>query len=103
MIIGGTGGLGRSIARRLVNRGAGHVVLLSRRGNMTPELAELVDDARVLGSFIHVRACDVASQRDVSDLVVDLNRTLPAIRGVIHAAMVLRVSLAELIWFGRAN
>ena len=91
VIIGGTGGLGRSMAKLLVHRGAGHVVLLSRTGKMTPELQTLSEQCKALGGTIHVHGCDVASASDVSRLVGSLQRTLPPIKGVIHAAMVLKV------------
>ena len=41
---------------------------------------------------IVVKACDIADQESVNALVEDCAKTLPPIRGVIHAAMVLRVS-----------
>ncbi|KAK2612291.1 hypothetical protein QQS21_001717 [Conoideocrella luteorostrata] len=103
IIIGGTGGLGRSIARRLAQRGAGHIVLLSRNGKMTLELDDLVQRCRALGGTIHVRPCDVGSEEDVSYLLADLKKTLPPVRGVIHAAMVLKDMLFESMSFEDYN
>lgn len=92
LIIGGTGGIGRSIAKRMVDRGAGHIVLLSRSGNSTPELEQLVSDSRRAGASIYVKACDVADETSVTAVMSEMQSTLPPIKGLIHAAMVLRVS-----------
>ena len=47
MITGGTGALGKHVARDLVARGAEKVVLLSRRGLDAPGAAELVAELGV--------------------------------------------------------
>lgn len=94
LIIGGTGGIGRSIAKRMIQRGARHIVLLSRSGKVTKELNQLVQDSRLLGASIYIiKRCDVANAARVKSLIAELEMTLPPIRGVIHAAMVLRVCL----------
>lgn len=91
VIIGGTGGIGRSIARRLVQRGARHIVLLSRRDTVSAEVEQLTQESRQYEAFIHVKRCDATAKDEVSSLLAELERTLPPIRGVIHAAMVLKV------------
>lgn len=92
VIIGGTGGLGRSMSRWMVSKGARNIVLMSRSGKATGKIAELIEDLRPVGGNIVVKACDIADQESVNALVEDCAKTLPPIRGVIHAAMVLRVS-----------
>lgn len=92
MIIGGGGGIGRSIARRLVQRGARHIILLSRRDSVPTEVQQLIQESLQHGAFIHVKRCDAAVKEEVSSLLAELAQTLPPIRGVIHAAMVLKVS-----------
>jgi hypothetical protein len=93
IIIGGTGGLGRSITRQMVRRGARHIVLLSRGGKMTDDVSKLLKESRKLGASIYVVPCDVSNERNVMELVKELQDDLPPIRGIIHAAMVLRVCL----------
>ncbi|KAL7948053.1 putative polyketide synthase [Trichoderma barbatum] len=99
MIIGGTGGLGRSITRRMVRRGARHIVLLSRSGKVTDDLSKLMKESRKLGATIYVVPCDVADEKNVMALVEELQEDLPPIRGIIHAAMVLRDVLFEKMTF----
>ncbi|PNY26863.1 Polyketide synthase [Tolypocladium capitatum] len=99
VIVGGTGGLGRSIARRMVQRGARQVVLLSRSGRVTSELERLIQESQVFGASIHIKPCDVADRASLTALVAEVQETLPPIRGVIHAAMVLRDVLLEKMSF----
>jgi NADPH:quinone reductase-like Zn-dependent oxidoreductase len=91
IILGGTGGLGRSIAKWMVRKGAGSVVLVSRSGT-NRKVEELLHDLGVLGSAIHVRACDIANSASVDAVVQECSKSLAPVRGVIHATMVLRVS-----------
>ncbi|KAL6364437.1 hypothetical protein LRP88_01838 [Fusarium phalaenopsidis] len=98
-IIGGTGGIGRSMARRMIQLGARHIVLLSRTSRVTGELGQLSEYARTQGANIYLRACDVSDEKSVGALVEESARTLPPVRGVIHAAMVLRDVLFEKMTF----
>ncbi|POR36838.1 Polyketide synthase [Tolypocladium paradoxum] len=95
LIIGGTGGLGRSMARRMVQRGARHIVLLSRSGKVTSELDQLIQQSQAVGASINIKRCDAADEAGVTALAAELQKTLPPIRGVIHAAMVLKDVLFE--------
>ncbi|KAK7959092.1 Reducing polyketide synthase PKS1 [Apiospora aurea] len=95
ILIGGTGGLGRSMSRWMVSRGARHLVLLSRGGSATGKVKELIDEVAQLGAEIVVQKCDVANPADVENLVTYELGGLPPVRGVIHGAMVLRDVLFE--------
>ncbi|KAK3986584.1 putative polyketide synthase protein [Cladorrhinum sp. PSN332] len=97
LIVGGTGGLGRSLAEWMVAQGGKNIVLLSRSGRVEGPLAELVRDLnQKAGANVLVRACDVGDRKSVQKLVVEIVADgLPPIRGVIQAGMVLRDSLFE--------
>ncbi|KAJ8127042.1 hypothetical protein O1611_g6594 [Lasiodiplodia mahajangana] len=95
ILIGGTGGLGRSMARWMVSRGARHLVLVSRSGSVTGKVKELADEAAEVGAEVIVRQCDVANPADVEELVNFGLEGLPPVRGLIHGAMVLRDVLFE--------
>ncbi|HWU90969.1 MAG TPA: SDR family NAD(P)-dependent oxidoreductase, partial [Kofleriaceae bacterium] len=91
VISGGLGALGLVVARQLIDRGATHLVLLSRNPaavESTPALAtlrELRTRARV-----ECLACDVSREASVQDIHAWLQREAwPAVRGVVHAAGVL--------------
>ncbi|KAI0474037.1 hypothetical protein GGR56DRAFT_696770 [Xylariaceae sp. FL0804] len=102
VIAGGAGGLGRAIARWMVDRGARHVLLLARRGAEGHEdaLRQLQADTGGPG-VVEVRRCDV---RDAAAVAAELRRCgtggtgefeLPPVRGIVNGAMVLRDALFE--------
>ncbi|KAI1749734.1 ketoacyl-synt-domain-containing protein [Xylaria castorea] len=95
ILIGGTGGLGRSMARWMVSRGARHLVLVSRSGSATGKVKDLIEEAAIVGAEVIVRQCDVASPADVEELINFGLEGMPPVRGLIHGAMVLRDVLFE--------
>lgn len=93
IITGGTGGIGQSIAKWLLDKGANHVVLSARRGqDGVPEadIQQLVGAASANNAHLQIAQCDIGSSADVQRLVQGISRDRP-IRGVIHGAMTLRV------------
>lgn len=98
LIVGGTGGLGRGMARWMVQNGASNILLLSRSATITPAVEELVNEAKHSGAQILVRKCNVAIESEVSALLGWIAASagmLPPVRGIIHSAMVLRDVLFE--------
>ncbi|KAI3325140.1 ketoacyl-synt-domain-containing protein [Xylariaceae sp. AK1471] len=95
ILIGGTGGLGRSMARWLASRGARHIVLVSRSGSATGRVKELIDEVAEVGAEVIVRRCDVANPAEVEELINFGLEGMPPVRGLIHGAMVLRDVLFE--------
>lgn len=91
LIIGGTGGLGRSMTRWLARKGAKHIILASRSSQVSDSVQALIRDLAEEGTEVLVRQCDVSKKEDVQRLVSESSDSFP-IRGVIHSAMVLHVS-----------
>ncbi|KAK1773243.1 LOW QUALITY PROTEIN: hypothetical protein QBC45DRAFT_482171 [Copromyces sp. CBS 386.78] len=99
ILVGGTGGLGRSMARWMAGKGAKNIVLVSRSGSITGKVRELVEDLSVLGVSVHVRRCNVVNKAEVDELIQTGLRGLPPIRGVVHGTMVLRdVLFQKMTW-----
>jgi NADPH:quinone reductase-like Zn-dependent oxidoreductase len=96
VLIGGTGGLGRSIAKWMVGKGARNIVLLSRSGHLPRDSEEQIALLNKAGANIVVRCCDVADRASVDNLLSVALSGLPPVRGVVHGAMVLRVSRCQL-------
>ncbi|PWY93041.1 hypothetical protein BO94DRAFT_615778 [Aspergillus sclerotioniger CBS 115572] len=93
VLAGGFGGIGRSIARWMADRGARNLLILSRSGPKTPEATSLVDELRSTGINIQAPACDITNA-DALQLVLDeCLQTMPPIRGCIQASMVLQDTL----------
>ncbi|KAF8246071.1 ketoacyl-synt-domain-containing protein [Wilcoxina mikolae CBS 423.85] len=84
MIVGGLGGLGRSIAPFMVERGARHLLIMSRSGAGSANAASLVDQLRKFGVKVTIVKGDVSRKEDVARAVKEV--TLPIV-GVIQAPM----------------
>jgi len=88
LVTGGLGGLGLTVARWLVERGAKDLVLVGRR---SPEGAAIAAVEELRGhARIQVRRLDVADPEAVERLAAEIRAELPPLRGVVHAAGVLR-------------
>ncbi|WP_410639154.1 SDR family NAD(P)-dependent oxidoreductase [Amycolatopsis sp. lyj-346] len=82
LVTGGTGALGRRVARWLVENGAAHVVLAGRRGPAAPDAATITEE---LGADrVTVVACDVTDDRAVAGLVASVPGA--ELTAVVHAA-----------------
>ncbi|MET9428342.1 SDR family NAD(P)-dependent oxidoreductase [Streptomyces sp. NPDC003036] len=88
LITGGLGALGRASARKLVQQGARHIALVSRRAVDPAETAEL---AAWLGEGVEVTVHqgDIADAADVGRIVGALAAGDAPLGGVLHAAGVL--------------
>jgi acyl transferase domain-containing protein len=88
LITGGTGSLGLAVAEWLVNRGARHLVLLSR--NPPGEAAVgRVAALSATGTQVVVRAGDVAQPGSLELALKTVRQAMPPLRGVFHLAGVL--------------
>ncbi|MEQ9620457.1 amino acid adenylation domain-containing protein [Coleofasciculus chthonoplastes] len=86
LITGGLGGLGIKAAQWLIEEGAKHIVLASRRGINSPEVGAEIRQLEEKGAEILVVKADVAQYEDVAHLIAACPQPL---RGIIHAAGVL--------------
>uniref|UniRef100_A0A8H7NCH8 Carrier domain-containing protein n=1 Tax=Bionectria ochroleuca TaxID=29856 RepID=A0A8H7NCH8_BIOOC len=91
LLIGCLGGLGRSISRWMVSRGARNFVFLGRSGCDRPEAQELVSRLQGAGANVEVVRGDVSNQEDVN-AAVNACAGRP-IGGVVQAAMGLSEAL----------
>jgi acyl carrier protein len=85
LISGGLGALGKRVARWLIEQGGRHVVLVGRSGAGEGERAELQEMERS-GAKVVVMAGDVGREGDVARVLERIDETMPALRGVVHAA-----------------
>ena len=73
-----------------MDRGAKHFTFISRSGTDKPEAARLVADIELSGASTQVVRADASNEDDVTRTVSSIQAERP-IRGVVHAAMVLKV------------
>ncbi|MFD5529808.1 SDR family NAD(P)-dependent oxidoreductase, partial [Streptomyces virginiae] len=86
LITGGTGGLGRILARHLVtHHGARHLLLTSRTGPDAPGARELADELTAAGAHITITACDTADRQSLQNLLDAVPAQHP-LTAVVHAA-----------------
>ncbi len=88
LITGGHGALGLRTARELVERGASHVVLLSRSAP-SPDTVTLIDELRAVGAEVVSKAADAADRESLDLVLADIRATVGPIVGIYHAAGVL--------------
>ncbi|KAI0402410.1 putative polyketide synthase [Xylaria palmicola] len=93
LLVGGLGGLGRSVAHKLVELGARRLCFLSRAGAQSAMAQDLVRKLEQQQVKVAVYKCDVGNERSVVSAIQDCTHKLGRIRGVFQCAMVLRDGL----------
>jgi phthiocerol/phenolphthiocerol synthesis type-I polyketide synthase C len=93
LVTGGGTGFGLSTARWLVSRGARHLALMSRTGAARPETQAALEEFAQAGVRVTPIACDVSDNEALKVAMAELDATMPPVRGVVHAAMVIEDAL----------
>ncbi|KAI1437789.1 hypothetical protein GGR50DRAFT_691814 [Xylaria sp. CBS 124048] len=95
ILVGCLGGLGRSLTKWMTENGARHFAFISRSGADKPEAARVVANIqKVPGTSTRVYRADASDESAVRCIIYSLQAERP-IRGVVHAAMVLRDGMFE--------
>ncbi|PKY01155.1 polyketide synthase [Aspergillus campestris IBT 28561] len=95
VLVGGLGGIGRATSIWMAETGARTLVFLNRSGLSQESSKAAARALKEKGIRVIVRACDVSDSDQVSKIMRDLKDTAPPIRGLIHAAMVVKDSHIE--------
>lgn len=74
-------------------RGAKSIVLLSRSGKLGAASQGLEAEIASLGTKLTILACDIGDEKQVLEVAKRCREDLPPVRGIVHGAMALRVSL----------
>ncbi|PYI11208.1 putative polyketide synthase [Aspergillus sclerotiicarbonarius CBS 121057] len=94
LLVGGMGGLGRSVASWMVSAGARHLIFLSRSAGKSQDDQDFVRELNAAGCEVQIQAGDVTNLDTVQRVVRDAPRP---VAGVLHMALVLRdVSFREM-------
>ena len=87
-ITGGVGALGLETADWLTSAGARYLVL-SGRHSPTDAAARRIRDFERRGALVRVFQADAADRDQVRSILQEIERSMPPLRGVVHAAGVL--------------
>ncbi|MDA1052331.1 MAG: SDR family NAD(P)-dependent oxidoreductase [Planctomycetota bacterium] len=89
LITGGASGFGLEIARWMADRGARHLILVSRNGPKSDADRAAVEMIRSHGVHVLLAQADVADRGDIDRLIEVIKRDMPPLAGVVHGAAVL--------------
>jgi NADPH:quinone reductase-like Zn-dependent oxidoreductase/SAM-dependent methyltransferase len=97
LIVGGVGGLGRSIAHWFADHGAANLILLSRSAGDASKMGSFATGLQEAGCRVVAISCDVSNKDDLARALEQCrtDEKLPPIRGVVQGAMVLQDSIIE--------
>jgi len=93
LLTGGLGGFGLKAAQWMIEHGARHLVLMGRSGAKSAESQAAVEAMRAAGATVKIAQADVTDREQVAACLRDIKQNMPPLRGVMHAAMVLRDNL----------
>jgi acyl transferase domain-containing protein/aryl carrier-like protein len=89
LVTGGLSGFGLATAEWLVGNGARTLVLAGRTGSPSAMAQESIERMRAKGATVVIVRADVSRYEDVQQVMEEIRSTLPPLRGIVHAAMVL--------------
>ncbi|GLA95297.1 type I Iterative Polyketide synthase (PKS) [Aspergillus tubingensis] len=93
LIAGGLGGLGRSIAKWMISNGVRYLVLLSRQGTESPGADSFLNECATMSVTTFAPKCDISDEVAVSEVIQEVQRRMPPIKGCIQASMVLKSAM----------
>jgi len=88
LITGGLGGLGLRVAQWMVEHGVRHLVLIGRSGALI-QAQEVLKKLEQTGAQILVAKADVSNEESMIRVLEEISASMPAVRGLVHAAGVL--------------
>ncbi|MBD1582911.1 type I polyketide synthase [Pseudoalteromonas sp. S16_S37] len=89
LVTGGQGGIGLEVVQWLVKQGASQV-FVTGRSTLNEQLAEVINNARQHHCTVEYIQADISQRDDVTRLITDIQRTSSPLKGIFHAAGVLK-------------
>jgi len=89
LVAGGLGGFGLAVAQWMVAQGARHLVLVGRSGAASEAAEQALQAMERVGAQIVVAQADVVQEQQLAEVLAAIERSMPPLRGIIHAAGVL--------------
>ncbi|MDD5275380.1 MAG: SDR family NAD(P)-dependent oxidoreductase [Methylovulum sp.] len=95
LVTGGLGGFGLRTAQWLVEKGARHLILLSRSGPVSAEAKAALAEFDGQGVIVRAASCDVTDKAALTLLLEQCAVAMPPLAGIVHAATVIEDSLVR--------
>lgn len=74
----------------MIERGAQHFFLLSRKGNSDPKAMSCLDDFKSRTMSMQAISCDITVKDDIFRALEQISKSI-VVKGIIHTAMTLQV------------
>jgi NAD(P)-dependent dehydrogenase (short-subunit alcohol dehydrogenase family) len=85
IVTGGLGGLGLEVARKIVEKGLNHLVLVGRSAP-SESANEAIRNLEQSGARVTVMSADISREDDVRRILDQIEDSMPALRGIVHCA-----------------
>ena len=95
VLVGGFGGIGRSLSNLLADSGAKSLCFLSRAGPNSQSAQATIKGLEERGINVRAYSCDIGDKIHLSSVLQDFSISAPPIKGVFQCAMSLQDSLFE--------
>ena len=89
LVTGGQGGIGLEVVNWLISQGAKHIYVTGRSELKAP-LADVINHASLHQCKIEYVQADISQHQDVHNLIAKIEHTAPKLKGIFHAAGVLK-------------
>ena len=93
IVTGGLSGFGLKTAEWLADKGARHLVLISRSGANNEEAKSVIEQLKIRHVQVHVAQCDITDKWAISTLLAEITSEMPPLKGIVHSAAVIEDSL----------
>ena len=100
VIAGGLGSIGLPICHFLASRGAGNILILSRKAPDEEARSFLQREVESYGTKVMALQCNISELSDVSNALVRCRESMPPVKGVINCVMNIKVSRPQLYCAG---
>ena len=95
ILVGGLGGLGRSLAGLLISHGAKNLAFFSRSGAVSSPQLNFLCSLKGQNINAQVYRCDISDEVQLAAAIKRCSEEMPPIRGVIQGAAVIRDAIFE--------
>jgi len=89
LITGGLGGFGLTLGKWILQNGGRNLVLMGRSGAESEEAKKALMELQKTDARVEVAKADVSNADEVASVLTEISRTMPPLKGIFHAAMVL--------------